>query len=93
MILGRLWMTLMCVGKRCHGANGVLLAVNVTGKAELFLEEQFVMTCCADSESRDPERRFLEDPMCSLMTECGVKAGEEATRMCVCLLDQERVHR
>lgn len=39
MMLGRLWMTLTWVGRRCHGAYGVLLAVNVTGKPELFLEE------------------------------------------------------
>lgn len=43
MILGCLWMTLTCVRTRCDGANGVLFAVNVTVKPELFLipEEQF----------------------------------------------------
>lgn len=65
MILGRLRMTLTWVGRRCHGASSVLLAVNVAGKPELFLEEQFFMTCCTDSESWDPEERFLEDLMCS----------------------------
>lgn len=77
-------MTLTWVGRRCHGANSVLLAVNVTGKPELFLEEQFFMTC-TDSESWDPEGRFLEDLMCSLMTKCGFKTDDEATQMCVCV--------